>query len=112
MQKTLPDRHIEIAWPDLGITVTAELDGRNLADSLCGPLPCQSLQGHALIAGELLHRHAGLLEAWRAIWDAVQRGVGAPPTISATPTVVNAICSATGLSLTHTPVSPERIYRV
>ncbi|KPC90011.1 carbon monoxide dehydrogenase, partial [Streptomyces sp. NRRL F-6602] len=35
------------------------------------------------------------------------RGVGEPPTISATPAVVNAIRNATGLNLTHTPVSPE-----
>ncbi|WP_369249865.1 xanthine dehydrogenase subunit D [Streptomyces sp. R41] len=37
------------------------------------------------------------------------RGVGEPPTISATPAVVNAIRNATGLNLTHTPVSPEHI---
>ncbi|MFP3987763.1 xanthine dehydrogenase subunit D [Streptomyces sp. E11-3] len=37
------------------------------------------------------------------------RGVGEPPTISATPAVVNAIRNATGLDLTHTPVSPEHI---
>ncbi|MEW1815250.1 xanthine dehydrogenase subunit D [Streptomyces diastaticus] len=37
------------------------------------------------------------------------RGVGEPPTISATPAVVNAIRDATGLNLTHTPVSPEQL---
>jgi hypothetical protein len=58
--KTLPGRHIEIAWPDLGITVTAELDDRNptLADALWESLPYQSLQGHALIAGEHLYHVA------------------------------------------------------
>ncbi|WP_419992655.1 hypothetical protein [Streptomyces boninensis] len=52
-------RHIEIAWPDLGITVTAELDGRNseLADALWESLPYRSLQGHALVAGEHLYHH-------------------------------------------------------
>ncbi|GEC06449.1 carbon-monoxide dehydrogenase large subunit [Streptomyces spinoverrucosus] len=37
------------------------------------------------------------------------RGVGEPPTISATPAIVNAIRNATGLNLTHTPVKPEHI---
>jgi xanthine dehydrogenase D subunit len=37
------------------------------------------------------------------------RGVGEPPTISATPAIVNAIRDATGLNLTHTPVAPEHI---
>ncbi|NWF28694.1 xanthine dehydrogenase subunit D [Streptomyces sp. PKU-EA00015] len=37
------------------------------------------------------------------------RGVGEPPTISATPAIVNAIRNATGLNLTHTPVTPEHI---
>ncbi|WP_156727410.1 xanthine dehydrogenase subunit D [Streptomyces apocyni] len=37
------------------------------------------------------------------------RGVGEPPTISATPAVMNAIRNATGLSLTHAPVKPEHI---
>lgn len=37
------------------------------------------------------------------------RGVGEPPTISATPAIVNAIRNATGLNLTHTPVSPQHI---
>jgi CO/xanthine dehydrogenase Mo-binding subunit len=37
------------------------------------------------------------------------RGVGEPPTISATPAIVNAIRNATGLHLTHTPVGPEHI---
>lgn len=52
-------RRIEIAWPDLGITVTAELDTRNpeLADALWEALPYQSLQGHALVAGEHLYHH-------------------------------------------------------
>ncbi|WP_151479968.1 xanthine dehydrogenase subunit D [Streptomyces albicerus] len=40
------------------------------------------------------------------------RGVGEPPTISATPAVVNAIRNATGLNLTHTPVKPEQICSV
>ncbi|MET7621459.1 xanthine dehydrogenase subunit D [Streptomyces sp. NPDC005408] len=40
------------------------------------------------------------------------RGVGEPPTISATPAVVNAIRNATGLNLTHTPVAPEHIVGV
>ncbi|MFG2988229.1 hypothetical protein ACGFZK_02775 [Streptomyces sp. NPDC048257] len=68
--QTLSGRLIEIAWPDLGITVTAELDDRNpvLADALWESLPYQSLQGHALVAGahlyhaapipSLLHLHA------------------------------------------------------
>ncbi|MFJ5227411.1 hypothetical protein [Streptomyces sp. NPDC088400] len=53
-------RHVEIAWPDLGISVTAELDGRNaeLADALWESLPYQSLQGHALVAGEHLYHAA------------------------------------------------------
>ncbi|MEV7616683.1 hypothetical protein [Streptomyces sp. NPDC089799] len=57
MSEKLPDRQIEISWPDLGITVTADLDGRNpaLADALWESLPYQSLQGHALIAGEHLY---------------------------------------------------------
>lgn len=37
------------------------------------------------------------------------RGVGEPPTISATPAVVAAIRAATGKELTHTPVAPEHI---
>jgi hypothetical protein len=68
--ETLSGRHVEIAWPDLGITVSAELDGRNavLADALWESLPYRSLQGHALVAGHdlyhvapipsLLHLHA------------------------------------------------------
>ncbi|MEU9099927.1 hypothetical protein [Streptomyces sp. NPDC048361] len=53
----LSDRQIEISWPDLGLTVTADLDDRNpaLADALWDSLPYQSLQGHALIAGEHLY---------------------------------------------------------
>ncbi len=60
MSDTATPRHIEIAWPDLGITVTAELDGRNpeLADALWESLPYQSLQGHALVAGEHLYHAA------------------------------------------------------
>ncbi|MFF2922583.1 hypothetical protein ACFVTP_09280 [Streptomyces celluloflavus] len=70
MSETLPGRRIEIAWPGVGFTVTAELDDRNpeLADALWESLPYQSLQGHALVAGEhlyhvapihsLLHTHA------------------------------------------------------
>ncbi|MEU2930262.1 xanthine dehydrogenase subunit D [Streptomyces sp. NPDC007251] len=37
------------------------------------------------------------------------RGAGEPPTISATPAIVNAIRDATGLELTHVPVAPEHI---
>ncbi|WP_251093482.1 hypothetical protein [Streptomyces sp. Caat 7-52] len=60
MTETLSGRHIEIAWPDLGITVTAELDDRNpaLADALWEALPYQSLQGHALVAGSHLYHVA------------------------------------------------------
>ncbi|WP_329384291.1 hypothetical protein OG625_23010 [Streptomyces sp. NBC_01351] len=56
---TLSARHIEISWPDLGITVTAELDDRNpeLADALWESLPYRSLQGHALVAGQHLYHH-------------------------------------------------------
>ncbi|MFE1410606.1 hypothetical protein ACFW6F_07335 [Streptomyces sp. NPDC058746] len=59
MSKKLSARNIEIVWPDLGITVTAELDGRNpeLADALWDSLPYQSLQGHALVAGRHLYHH-------------------------------------------------------
>jgi len=39
------------------------------------------------------------------------RGVGEPPTISATPAVVAAIRAATGLELTRVPVRPEHITR-
>ncbi|MEU9303832.1 hypothetical protein [Streptomyces sp. NPDC048269] len=38
--------------------------------------------------------------------------IGGPPTISATPEVVNAIRNATGLNLTRTPVAPEHIVGV
>ncbi|WP_329384275.1 hypothetical protein OG625_22985 [Streptomyces sp. NBC_01351] len=57
-------RSIEIAWPDLGITVTAELDDRNpeLVDVLWKSLPYQSLQGHALVAGEHLYHMAPIHE--------------------------------------------------
>ncbi|MEU8031189.1 hypothetical protein AB0C13_21530 [Streptomyces sp. NPDC049099] len=60
MTETLSGRHVEIAWPDLGITVTAELDDRNtvLADALWEALPYQSLQGHALVAGQHLYHVA------------------------------------------------------
>ncbi|WP_218003400.1 hypothetical protein [Nocardia concava] len=53
-------RQIEIAWPELGLTVTAELDGRNpeLADALWEALPYRSLQGHALVAGQHLYHVA------------------------------------------------------
>jgi CO/xanthine dehydrogenase Mo-binding subunit len=37
------------------------------------------------------------------------RGVGEPPTISATPAIVAAIRAATGLALTRVPVRPEHI---
>jgi CO/xanthine dehydrogenase Mo-binding subunit len=37
------------------------------------------------------------------------RGVGEPPTISATPAIVNAIRAATGLELPRVPVRPEHI---
>ncbi|MCC5479828.1 hypothetical protein ACFV2N_37565 [Streptomyces sp. NPDC059680] len=60
MSKSLTGRRIEIAWPDLDITVTAELDDRNtvLADALWESLPYQSLQGHALVAGHHLYHAA------------------------------------------------------
>ncbi|MFF1561224.1 hypothetical protein [Streptomyces sp. NPDC058279] len=60
MTTTLIGRNVEIAWPDLGITVTAELDDRNpaLADALWESLPYQSLQGHALVAGSHLYHMA------------------------------------------------------
>lgn len=53
MSEKLSARQIEISWPNFGITVTADLDDRNpaLADALWESLPYQSLQGHALIAG-------------------------------------------------------------
>jgi hypothetical protein len=53
-------RKVEITWPDLGITVTADLDGRNteLADALWESLPYRSLQGHALVAGQHLYHVA------------------------------------------------------
>jgi CO/xanthine dehydrogenase Mo-binding subunit len=37
------------------------------------------------------------------------RGVGEPPTISATPAVIAAIRAATGRALTHAPVRPDHI---
>jgi CO/xanthine dehydrogenase Mo-binding subunit len=37
------------------------------------------------------------------------RGVGEPPTISATPAVVAAIRDATGRALTRVPVRPEHL---
>lgn len=60
LSEKLSGRQIEISWPDLGITVTADLDDRNpaLADALWESLPYQSLQGHALIAGEHLYHVA------------------------------------------------------
>ncbi|MGP3980047.1 cucumopine synthase-related protein [Streptomyces sp. KR80] len=60
MTETLSGRRVEIAWPDLGITVAAELDDRNpaLADALWEALPYQSLQGHALVAGSHLYHVA------------------------------------------------------
>jgi hypothetical protein len=60
LTETLSGRHVEIAWPDLGITVTAELDDRNtvLAEALWEALPYQSLQGHALVAGHHLYHVA------------------------------------------------------
>ncbi|MET9859730.1 hypothetical protein ABZY93_10495 [Streptomyces smyrnaeus] len=60
MAATLSGRHVEIAWPDLGITVTAELDARNAvpAEALWEALPYQSLQGHALVAGSHLYHVA------------------------------------------------------
>jgi xanthine dehydrogenase D subunit len=39
------------------------------------------------------------------------RGVGEPPTISATPAIANAIRAATGLDLPRVPVKPEHITR-
>ncbi|MEU8900474.1 hypothetical protein [Nocardia sp. NPDC048505] len=60
MTETLPARQLDIAWPELGLTVTAELDGRNaeLADALWEALPYRSLQGHALVAGQHLYHVA------------------------------------------------------
>lgn len=60
MTEMLSGRQLEIAWPELGITVTAELDGRNaeLADALWEALPYRSLQGHALVAGSHLYHVA------------------------------------------------------
>jgi hypothetical protein len=57
-------RRIEIAWAELGIAVTAELDGRNgaLADALWDALPYRSLQGHALVAGHHLFHVAPVHE--------------------------------------------------
>ena len=37
------------------------------------------------------------------------RGVGEPPTISATPAIANAIRAATGLELPRVPIRPEHI---
>ncbi|MGN9844463.1 hypothetical protein ACTMTI_40685 [Nonomuraea sp. H19] len=53
-------KRVEIAWPTLGITVTAELDQRNpaLAQCLWDALPYRSLQGHALVAGHHLYHVA------------------------------------------------------
>ncbi|MGW4471874.1 cucumopine synthase-related protein [Nonomuraea sp. NPDC004354] len=53
-------KRVEIGWPGLGITVTAELDERNaaLAQSLWDALPYRSLQGHALVAGQHLYHVA------------------------------------------------------
>jgi len=50
-------RLIEVAWPGLGIAVTAELDDRNavLAQAVWDALPYRSLQGHALVAGHHLY---------------------------------------------------------
>lgn len=60
MTEMLSARQLEISWPALNITVTAELDGRNaeLADALWEALPYQSLQGHALVAGSHLYHVA------------------------------------------------------
>ncbi|MCM6778866.1 hypothetical protein NDR87_35870 [Nocardia sp. CDC159] len=60
MTDSTSGRHIEIAWPAVGITVTAELDDRNaaLADALWEALPYRSLQGHALVAGHHLYHAA------------------------------------------------------
>ncbi|MFE3451834.1 hypothetical protein ACFXJ8_23230 [Nonomuraea sp. NPDC059194] len=57
-------KRVEIGWPGLGITVTAELDERNaaLAQSLWDALPYRSLQGHALVAGRHLYHVAPVHE--------------------------------------------------
>ncbi|MDL4820740.1 cucumopine synthase-related protein [Actinomadura opuntiae] len=57
-------RRIEIGWPVLGVTVTADLDERNavLADALWNALPYRSLQGHALVAGHHLYHVAPVHE--------------------------------------------------
>ena len=39
------------------------------------------------------------------------KGVGEPPTISATPAVVAAICDALGIEVDRVPVRPADIYR-
>lgn len=53
-------KQIEISWPELGVTVSGELDERNpvLARELWDSLPYQSLQGHALVAGQHLYHVA------------------------------------------------------
>lgn len=58
------DRRIQIEWAELGITVSAELDGRNpaLADALWNALPYRTLQGHALVAGHHLFHVAPVHE--------------------------------------------------
>jgi hypothetical protein len=57
-------RRIEIGWPVLGVTVTADLDERNpgLAAALWDALPYRSLQGHALVAGRHLYHVAPIHE--------------------------------------------------
>ncbi|WP_134662553.1 MULTISPECIES: hypothetical protein [unclassified Amycolatopsis] len=57
-------REIEIEWVQLGVTVNAELDGRNpkLADLLWESLPYNSLQNHALVSGNHLYHLAPIRE--------------------------------------------------
>ncbi|MGW4411212.1 cucumopine synthase-related protein [Nonomuraea sp. NPDC004702] len=64
MNKSATERQIEILWPTIGVSVTADLDGRNrdLADALWRTLPYRSLQGHALVAGHHLYHLAPMPE--------------------------------------------------
>ncbi|WP_040835931.1 hypothetical protein [Nocardia brevicatena] len=57
-------RRITLSWEPLGLSVTAELDGRNpqLAEAIWQALPYQSLQGHALVAGHHLYHLAPVHE--------------------------------------------------
>lgn len=39
------------------------------------------------------------------------KGVGEPPVIASAAAVANAVYAATGVQITHTPITPERVYR-